>query len=219
MQFDSQAKKAFQDTVLWHKKFLHLCILLLLFSWPPFREVCPNYEVVMFLPCTDTPLDLGTVDNFYIAIILIPSLPFYAFHLMSARGEATHSVPFPLSPDNYNVFTQDHFPPRRHLSPSQHKEANRSLHQATLPPLLTHPHRACCITNAAPWPPSKYHLKPHSADSNPPFSDTTAHGASPLPLSPYTCRKSQVLASMPPTPPLFPASCQCMSPVSELPLP
>ena len=43
---------------------------LLLFSWPQFREVCLNYEVVMFQPRTGTPPYLGSVTNCYIAILL-----------------------------------------------------------------------------------------------------------------------------------------------------
>ena len=60
--------------------------LLLLFSWPPVREVCPDYEVVMFQPRTGTPLDLGPVANCCVDIILIPALPFSALHPMSLRG-------------------------------------------------------------------------------------------------------------------------------------
>ena len=47
-------------------------LLMLLFSWPPVHEVCPNYEVVMFQPQTGTPLDLGSVANFYVAMLLSP---------------------------------------------------------------------------------------------------------------------------------------------------
>ena len=49
---------------------------LLLFSWPPVREVCPNYEVVMLQPRTGTPADLGSVADCYVAILLIPAPPF-----------------------------------------------------------------------------------------------------------------------------------------------
>ena len=54
--------------------------LLLLFTWPPVHEVCPNYEVVMFQSQTATPPYLGSVVNFYgsystILNLLLPSLP------------------------------------------------------------------------------------------------------------------------------------------------
>ena len=41
-----------------------------LFFWPPVREVCTNYEVVMFQPHTGTSTDLGYIANFYIAMLL-----------------------------------------------------------------------------------------------------------------------------------------------------
>ena len=43
---------------------------LLLFSWPPVDEVCTNYEVVMFLPWAGTPMELGSVANCYVDILL-----------------------------------------------------------------------------------------------------------------------------------------------------
>ena len=45
-------------------------LLLLLFAWPPVHEVCPNYEVAMFQPWTGTSLDLVSIDNYYVAMIL-----------------------------------------------------------------------------------------------------------------------------------------------------
>ena len=44
--------------------------LLLLFPWPLVCEVCPNYEAVMFQPWTWTPTDLGSVANYYVAILI-----------------------------------------------------------------------------------------------------------------------------------------------------
>ena len=44
--------------------------VLLLFSWPPVCEVCPNYEVVTFQLWTGNPLDLGYVADFYIDILI-----------------------------------------------------------------------------------------------------------------------------------------------------
>ena len=40
--------------------------LLLLYTCPPVRGVCPNYEVVMFQPQTVTPPYLGSVINCYV---------------------------------------------------------------------------------------------------------------------------------------------------------
>ena len=82
----------------------------LLFSWPPVREVCTNDEVVMFQPGTGKPPELGSIDNCYIAILLILDLPFYDRHPMSAWGGATHSCPFPLTLSDRHVSTQDHSP-------------------------------------------------------------------------------------------------------------
>ena len=49
-------------------------LLLLVFSWPPGSEVCPNDEVVLFQPRTGTPTELGSIASFYIAILLNPLL-------------------------------------------------------------------------------------------------------------------------------------------------
>ena len=105
-------------------------------------------------------------------------------------------------------------PPLGHLSASQHTEARRSLHQTLLPPYLPQPHHAFHIPNAVPLHPMKYLLTWHIDTSDPQFAATTAHDASPLPHSTSPCRKPQVSASTPPTPPLSPAACQCTSPVS-----
>ena len=70
-------------------------ILLLLFSWPPVREVCPNYEVVMFQTQKGTPPDLGSVTNCYIDMLLIPATPFPPA-TQCPTGGATLSCPLPL---------------------------------------------------------------------------------------------------------------------------
>ena len=44
--------------------------LLLLFTWPPVHEVCPNYEVVMFQPQTGISPELDSITNCYVDIIL-----------------------------------------------------------------------------------------------------------------------------------------------------
>ena len=43
--------------------------------WPPVREVCPNYEAVMFQPWTLTTPDLGYIVYCYIAYLLNPPQP------------------------------------------------------------------------------------------------------------------------------------------------
>ena len=74
---------------------------MLLFSWTPVREVCPNYEVVMFQPWTETPLDLVSVDNCYIAILLNSCLPSLAATRFPPGGgyplTPRSSLPFPPS--------------------------------------------------------------------------------------------------------------------------
>ena len=107
---------------------------LFLFSWTPFREVCANYEVVMFQTWAGTPLDLGSVTNCCVAVLINPYPPLSALHQMSTRGGLTscaHSIsPFPtvVSPRRIII------PPVRHLSPSHHTKAHHSLHHTPLPP-------------------------------------------------------------------------------------
>ena len=72
-------------------------LLLLLFSWPPVRDMCPNYEVVMFEPWKGTPPYLGSVNNFYVAMLLSPAPPFPPFHPMFSRG-AYPLMPLPYLP-------------------------------------------------------------------------------------------------------------------------
>ena len=50
--------------------------LLLLLNWPSVHEVCPNHNVVMLQPRTGTSMDVGSVSNCYVAILLSPALPF-----------------------------------------------------------------------------------------------------------------------------------------------
>ena len=162
----------------------------------------------MLQPRTGSPPYLGYVANCYIAILLYPTPLFSPSHPMSARGGLpahAHSLStFPTVVSPHRII----HPPRRHLSLSQHKESQRSLHQTLLPPCLLRPCHALRITNAAPLPPPKYLLTLHSAASEPLFSATTDHGAYPLPLRPSPCRKFLLLASTPLTPPLLPAACQ-----------
>ena len=70
------------------------------FSGPQVHEVFPDYEVVMLQPRTGTPTDLSSAANCYVAILIIPTLPFSARHPLSARGVYTlmplPSLPFQL---------------------------------------------------------------------------------------------------------------------------
>ena len=167
---------------------------------------------------TRTPLDLGSVANCYVDIILITALPISACHLMSARGVLPSHA---LSLSHFTTIVSPQriiFPPGYHMSPSHHTKDHFFLHQTPLPPCLPQPHHAFHIPNAVPLHPMKYLLTWHIDTSDPQFAATTAHDASPLPHSTSPCRKPQVSASTPPTPPLSPAACQCTSPVSMFPL-
>ena len=62
------------------------CVYVLLFSWTLVREVFPKCEVVIFQPRKGTAQDLGSIANFYVAIILIPGRTFSACHHISTRG-------------------------------------------------------------------------------------------------------------------------------------
>ena len=60
------------------------CTVLLLFTWPPVRGVCPNYEVVMFQPRTVTPPYLVSVVNCYVSYSFKPAPPFSELHPLSS---------------------------------------------------------------------------------------------------------------------------------------
>ena len=45
-------------------------LLLLLFYWPPVRDMCLNNEVAMFQPQTGIHTNQGYVANCYVAILL-----------------------------------------------------------------------------------------------------------------------------------------------------
>ena len=123
---------------------------LLLFSWPPVREVCPNYEMVILQPWTGNPPDLGSVANYNVYILLITTLLFPALHPMSSRGGIPARVPY-LSPFPTTVSPQSIIlSPGLHLSPSQNTEAHISLHQNPIPPFLPRPLHSFRIPNVAP---------------------------------------------------------------------
>ena len=173
----------------------------------------------MFQPQTGNPTDLGSISNFYVAILFVPDPPFYACHLMSARGGIPSHAPS-LSP-LLNVRSPHRIicPPRRHLSLSHHNEVRSSLYLTLLHPCLPLPLYACSIPYAAPLLPPKYLLTLHSAASDPPFAATMAYGASPLRRILSTYCKPQLLVLTSPTPPLASAACQFTPPVSVFPLP
>ena len=81
-----------------------------------------KYEVVMLQTRTGTPPDLGSVDNFYVAILLNPALPFYACHLMSSGGGrwgtcyALSLSPFTTAMSPHRIIQ----PPGNHLFLYQH---------------------------------------------------------------------------------------------------
>ena len=124
------------------KKLGMAWIMLLLFSWTPVCEVCPNYVVVMLQPLTGNSLNLRAVANCYVAMIL---------------GTASHLRPPPnvhpggqlapgpsVSPST--TFLSPHriiLPPGLPLSSSQHTNIIFSLIQITLPPLIPCPLSAC----------------------------------------------------------------------------
>ena len=166
----------------------------------------------MFQPRIGTPPDLGSVTNFYVAILLITAPPFLPATQCLPGGITDHAPP--LSP--FLTVVSPHriiCPPGHHLYPSQHTHARHYLHKNKLPSCLSRLCLACRIPNAVPLPPSKFLPTSHSAAPELPFAATTAHGAFPLPWSPSTCIKPKLSAPMPPTPPLSPEACQCTSPV------
>ena len=173
----------------------------------------------MFQPRERTTLDLGSVANWYVAILLIPAPPFSARHPMISRGglpsRSPYLYPLPTAIPACRII----LPTGNCLSPSQHTEAHRFLHQTPLPPCLTRTCYDCWIPNDAPLPLPKYILTSHSAASEPPFAPITARGVSSLCCSLYLCHKPQLLASIPSTPLLSHTACQCTSPVSMFPLP
>ena len=132
---------------------------------------------------------------------------------LPAHAPSLSSLPVVVSPHRIIC------PPGHHLSLYQHTEAHQSLHQTPLPLYHPLPRYACRIPNAAPLSLPKYLLMSHSAASKTPFSVTTALGASPLSRSLQPYRKSTVSDSTPPNPPLLPAACKGMPPVSGFPLP
>ena len=173
----------------------------------------------MFQSWIRTPPDLGSVNNCYVAILLIPAPPFSALHPISARGGIPANVPslYPFLDIMYPH--RIIHPPGHHIYLSENTKAHHSLHQTPLTPCLPCPRHAFRIPNDVPLPLPKSLLTLHSSASEMLFAATTAQGTSPLTCSPYICCKTQVLASTPPTTSLSPASFQCTSPVSDFPLP
>ena len=86
-------------------------LMLLLFTCPLVRGVCPNYEVVMFQPHTGTHPYLGSVANCYRAMLLSPD-PLFTPAIQCPPGGDFRSFPFPLFLYERLAPTQDHSPTR-----------------------------------------------------------------------------------------------------------
>ena len=69
----------------------HIIMFLLLFNWPPFRELCPNNEVTKSQ--TGTSLILGSFAYCYAAIMYAPPL-ILSFTAQCLPDWANHSCPF-----------------------------------------------------------------------------------------------------------------------------
>ena len=63
--------------------FYSLCVCVC--TWPPVREVCPKYELVVFQPWTVTPLHLVSIAVVKLKLYLPPHLflPFVSIFLLS----------------------------------------------------------------------------------------------------------------------------------------
>ena len=123
--------------------------------------MCPNYDVAVFQPRTGAPLDLLSVTNSYVAILLLPALPFSCPPPDICPGGLPAHAPS-LSP--FTTVMSPHriiLPLGHHIYPSQHTKAHLSLNQILLPPCLRRPHHACRIPNTALFPPPKCLLTPH----------------------------------------------------------
>ena len=96
------------DAVPWHDGghtattpwyiYIYMCVCVCVCYWPPVREVCPNYDAVMFQPRTVTPPQLGSVA--IVTPLNWPYLPtcFYRF--------LEHSFPYSfLPPIHTQLFT------------------------------------------------------------------------------------------------------------------
>ena len=75
-------------------------MLLLLLTWPPVREVCPNHEVVIFQPWTGTSPDLGSTAYCYVVILYDPPRLIFLMPDDSMRGQTNTActiMPYPSS--------------------------------------------------------------------------------------------------------------------------
>ena len=82
-------------------------MFLLFFPCTRICKLCPDYEVVMFQPCIGTPLNLGSVSNCYLAIILKPAPPFFT-STWCPPWWGYRSCPTHIFLANRRVSTQDH---------------------------------------------------------------------------------------------------------------
>ena len=69
--------------------------MLLLFTCPPVRGVCPNHEGVMLQPQKVNPLYLGSVINCYVSYSFKPTPPFSSLRPVSTWGGG---YPYPYRP-------------------------------------------------------------------------------------------------------------------------
>ena len=96
----------------WEGSNLETRFLICFFPpWPPVREVCPSYYVVMFQPWTGTSPDLVSITNCYVDMIISRTPPFPS----TARcppGGSTHSCHFSISLKDHVVPTHDHLTTR-----------------------------------------------------------------------------------------------------------
>ena len=89
-----------------------VCVCLCVCYWPPFREVCPNYEVVKFQPPFLITPDLGSVAYCNVAYLLVPPHPLLL----------PSDVLSPQPSSSVKIAQGTIHPPGRHSSLSQHTE-------------------------------------------------------------------------------------------------
>ena len=165
--------------------YIYVCVC----NCPPVHEVCPNYDVVMFQPRTETPPHLGSVAS--VTNLIQPSCPTCFYHFSGS----SFSLLYPIS----------------HLSAAVHRRSPLSVCCTRSPPSL--PEQSTTHLDAA----RTRHL-PDSADSICVQRRVTVYDAitrdcsappPPPPLPPLACTQVHVIPRgvCPlrfPTSPLFP---------------
>ena len=153
---------------------------MLLFSWPPAREVWPNYEVGMFQPWSGTDPSLGSVAN--VTSYLYPSHCFNCF-LDLYPSPSVYRLP-PHPPPLY--WAAPLFAPIS--SPSYDLGTPVYMYERPLPPAsTTHPCARCLAALG---------LLPRSLSTpSPPLRDPVSCASSPV-HSPQLSLPSTLLASL-----------------------